>query len=113
MEASNSFIHRVKEVSSSRPKYYNKSYPVWLILPYSDLHEDRSSNHVSIGTEKVGGFNASGPIARCVGVTLESDDLINIPTCNANLLHSKGCSCDGATHEGDIGEWAGGEDAHP
>lgn len=41
----------------------------------------------------------------CVGVTLGSDDLINIPACKANLLHSEGCSYDGATHEGDIGEW--------
>lgn len=49
----------------------------------------------------------------CVGVTLGSDDLINIPACKANLLHSEGCSYDGATHEGDIGEWAGGVETHP
>lgn len=49
----------------------------------------------------------------CVGVTLGSDDLINIPACKANLLHSEGCSCNGATHEGDIGECAGGVEAHP
>lgn len=49
----------------------------------------------------------------CVGVTLGSDDLINIPACKANLLHSEGCSYDGATHEGDIGEWAGGVVTHP
>ncbi|KAK2891966.1 hypothetical protein Q8A73_017631 [Channa argus] len=54
---------------------------------------------------------SNGPKARCVGVTLGSDDLINIPTCKANLLHSEGCSYDGATHEGDIGERAGGEEA--
>lgn len=49
----------------------------------------------------------------CVGVTLGSDDLINIPACKANLLHSEGCSYDGATHEGDTGEWAGGVVTHP
>lgn len=49
----------------------------------------------------------------CVGVTLGSDDLINIPACKANLFHSEGCSCNGATHEGDIGEWAGGTKTHP
>lgn len=49
----------------------------------------------------------------CVGVTLGSDDLINIPACEANLLHSEGCSCDGTTHEGDIGEQAGGVETHP
>ena len=49
----------------------------------------------------------------CVGVTLGSDDLINIPACKANLLRSEGCSYDGATHEGDIGERAGGVEIHP
>lgn len=34
-----------------------------------------------------------------------NDDLIILPACKANLLHSEGCSYDGATHEGDIGEW--------
>lgn len=47
-----------------------------------------------------------------VGVTLGSDDLINIPACKANLLHSEGCSYDGAIHEGDIGERAGCVEAH-
>ena len=46
-------------------------------------------------------------------MTLGSDDLINIPACKANLLHSEGCSYDGATHEGDIGERAGGVATHP
>lgn len=49
----------------------------------------------------------------CVGVTLGSDDLINIPACKANLLHSEGCSSDGAAHEGDIGEWGGGVELPP
>lgn len=44
----------------------------------------------------------------CVGLTLGGDDLINIPACKANLLHSEGCSYHGATHEGDIADWAGG-----
>lgn len=41
-------------------------------------------------------------------MTLESDDLINIPACKANLLASEGCSRDGATREGDIGPGAAG-----
>lgn len=39
----------------------------------------------------------------CEGVTLGSGDLINIPACKANLFPSEGCSCNGASHEGDIG----------
>ena len=52
-------------------------------------------------------------IYTCLGVTLGSDDLINIPACKANLFHSEGCSRNRATHEGDIGEWAGGMETHP
>lgn len=85
-------------------------------LLYLDLHPGRRWNGVLYGSWRGGGGGGivgGGYSKVCVGVTLGSDDLINIPACEANLLHSEGCSCDRTTHEGDIGEQAGGVETHP